>query len=567
MALLKKRGCAGCQPAGEPLAGEGKASPDPLFFPKRHASYAGILIAFLAVTFVAGGHIDFSFLDAAKDFPGGFVWFVDQFMPNAKAFDQMGKIASALAMTILDAIAAGTLAAVIAFILAVIASRVSGVGGPVQMVIRAFATVLRNIPTVAWGFILLFSFKQAEFTGFLALFFKSLGFLTRAFIETIDEADAGSIEALKATGASKLQIIVHGVFPLSLTQVVSWVLYMIETNFRDATLVGMLTGTGIGFVFNWYYRTFKYPTAGLVIICIAVAVIVVEAVSNYVRRRIGAPDGHSGEMRASHGKIKVRVRTTSGTVLAVLVAFLAIATTYTMVNMGYGSADTIQAASDLVEYFKLMFLSPYLSNYTWADMFEGLAVALCIAVLATAGGALIALVLSLLAASNLSNKLVSNIIKTVMAIIRSVPTIIWVLVFTVAIGLGSEAAVIGMMFHTVSFLTKAFSEAFEEVDQGSLEALKATGATWWQQIARGVFPDKLNEILSWIFIRFENNFVGAVTVGAIAGSGGIGYYLYIVANYMFNWHEMGLIIYLCLAVSVTLEIIATQLRKRFIVHR
>ena len=135
------------------------------------------------------------------------------------------------------------------------------------------------------------------------------------------------------------------------------------------------------------------------------------------------------------------------------------------------------------------------------------------------------------------------------------------------IGLGSEAAVIGMMFHTVSFLTKAFSEAFEEVDQGSLEALKATGATWWQQIARGVFPDKLNEILSWIFIRFENNFVGAVTVGAIAGSGGIGYYLYIVANYMFNWHEMGLIIYLCLAVSVTLEIIATQLRKRFIVHR
>ena len=72
MTLLKKRGCAGCQPAGEPLAGEGKASPDPLFFPKRHASYVGILIAFLAVTFVAGGHIDFSFLDAAKDFPGGF---------------------------------------------------------------------------------------------------------------------------------------------------------------------------------------------------------------------------------------------------------------------------------------------------------------------------------------------------------------------------------------------------------------------------------------------------------------------------------------------------------------
>jgi phosphonate transport system permease protein len=178
---------------------------------------------------------------------------------------------------------------------------------------------------------------------------------------------------------------------------------------------------------------------------------------------------------------------------------------------------------------------------------------------------LIALVLGFLAASNVSSVKVSNVIKSLMALIRSVPTIIWVLVFTVAIGLGAEAAVVGMMFHTVSFLTKAFSEAFEETDAGVIEALKATGATKIQIIARGIIPEKLNTILSWTFIRFENNFVGAVTVGAIAGSGGIGYQLYMVANYMFDWHEMGLIIYMCLAVSVVLEIIATYLRKRYIV--
>ncbi|MDD6768355.1 MAG: ABC transporter permease, partial [Coriobacteriaceae bacterium] len=72
---------------------------------------------------------------------------------------------------------------------------------------------------------------------------------------------------------------------------------------------------------------------------------------------------------------------------------------------------------------------------------------------------------------------------------------------------------------------------------------------------------------SWTFIRFENNFVGAVTVGAIAGSGGIGYQLYMIANYMFDWHEVGLIIYICLVVSIILELISSRLRKRFIVHR
>ena len=71
-----------------------------------------------------------------------------------------------------------------------------------------------------------------------------------------------------------------------ITSVVSWVLYMIETNIRDATLVGILTGTGIGFVFDVYYKSFRYDVAGLVLLCIILVVIACELVSNFVRRRI-----------------------------------------------------------------------------------------------------------------------------------------------------------------------------------------------------------------------------------------------------------------------------------------
>ncbi len=74
--------------------------------------------------------------------------------------------------------------------------------------------------------------------------------------------------------------------PLSITSVVSWTLYMVETNIRDATLVGILTGTGIGFVFDLFYKSFRYDVAGLVIVLIVVVVICCEACSNYVRRRI-----------------------------------------------------------------------------------------------------------------------------------------------------------------------------------------------------------------------------------------------------------------------------------------
>ncbi len=61
---------------------------------------------------------------------------------------------------------------------------------------------------------------------------------------------------------------------------------MIETNIRSATLIGILTGTGIGFVFDLYYKSVDYNTASLVVIAIAVSILMLEAVSNYIRRVI-----------------------------------------------------------------------------------------------------------------------------------------------------------------------------------------------------------------------------------------------------------------------------------------
>ena len=62
------------------------------------------------------------------------------------------------------------------------------------------------------------------------------------------------------------------------------------------------------------------------------------------------------------------------------------------------------------------------------------------------------------------------------------------------------------------------------------------------------------------------NFVNAVAVGAVAGAGGIGYQLFLAGSFYYNIHEVGLIVYLCLAVAVVLEVAATQLRKRYIVQ-
>jgi phosphonate transport system permease protein len=134
--------------------------------------------------------------------------------------------------------------------------------------------------------VLMLAFSQSPMTGYLALFCGSLGFLTRAFIETIDEVSSYAVEALVATGAGYWPVIFQAVVPSSIPLIISWLLYMVETNIRDATLVGMLTGTGIGFSFDLYYKSLNYHAASLVVILIVITVIAIEFMSNTIRRVI-----------------------------------------------------------------------------------------------------------------------------------------------------------------------------------------------------------------------------------------------------------------------------------------
>lgn len=257
-----------------------------LFFRRRTLFVAALGVGFVTINALSGAFVDFDFLSAGIEMPMALGWMAVNFLPSVESLDKLPQILPALGQTVLASIASSTLAALFAYLSAVVGSRTVGAGPVAAAIVRGIASLFRNIPVVAWAFILLFSFHQSEFTGFLALFLGSYGYLTRCFLESVEEVSEGAIEAVRSTGASHVQLIANAVIPLSITSVVSWTLYMVETNIRGATLVGILTGTGIGFVFNLFYKSFRYDVAGLVILLIVVAVIACEALSNYVRRRI-----------------------------------------------------------------------------------------------------------------------------------------------------------------------------------------------------------------------------------------------------------------------------------------
>lgn len=262
-----------------------RAGRDLGWFRRRQLKTIALVVVTVAVFQLSSVVCDFSLTYALGSVPAAFLWLFQNFFPTAESFSYLPMIVEQTASTALDSVAATMIAAVASIVFAVLGSSTIGVGlAPARGLIRAVASVFRNIPMIAWALLLLLSFKQNEFTGFLALFLTTYGQLLRFFLDTFDEIPAGPIEALRSCGASYWQIVFQAGLPLAVADLMSWMLYMVETNIRSATLIGLLTGTGIGFVFNLFYTSFRYDTAGLVIIVTIVAVLVIEAVSNAARR-------------------------------------------------------------------------------------------------------------------------------------------------------------------------------------------------------------------------------------------------------------------------------------------
>ncbi len=132
--------------------------------------------------------------------------------------------------------------------------------------------------------------------GALAIGVHSAGTLGKLTAEAIEGIDAGPVEAARATGARGLQVQRWGVAPQVLPELIGFWLYRFEINIRAGAVLGVVGAGGIGFLLDQTIKFGRFPQAGMAIIVVVVATILVDAVSGTVRRRViegsgGAPEG------------------------------------------------------------------------------------------------------------------------------------------------------------------------------------------------------------------------------------------------------------------------------------
>lgn len=195
-------------------------------------------------------------------------------------------ILAGIGVTFAMAVASATVAAVLAFLVALFASERVSPFPRLAPLVRGAATFVRNIPALVWAFILFSSLGIGTGVGFVALTLSSLAFLVRAFAETMEDLSQDGLESLLAIGATFPQRVAHGILPSCLGGFVSWYLYSLEVNIRASAVVGMVGGGGIGLVLFSYIKAFNYHVAFFIILFIAALVIAVDWMTGRLRKEL-----------------------------------------------------------------------------------------------------------------------------------------------------------------------------------------------------------------------------------------------------------------------------------------
>ncbi|UYG00192.1 phosphonate ABC transporter, permease protein PhnE [Halomonas sp. GD1P12] len=193
------------------------------------------------------------------------------------------------------------------------------------------------------------------------------------------------------------------------------------------------------------------------------------------------------------------------------------------------------------------------------SMFE----TLNIAIVGVTFGVILSVPFALLAARNTSPfPWVRSVARLVIATMRTIPDLIWALIFVVAVGLGPMAGVLAIIMDTIGFAARFFSERIEEVHPGPSEALSATGAGKLSVIGGAILPETLASMTATSLYSVEKALRSAVTLGLV-GAGGIGVEL-AASMRLFNYDRALAIILLILVVVIGFEQLSSQIRKRVI---
>jgi phosphonate transport system permease protein len=185
---------------------------------------------------------------------------------------------------------------------------------------------------------------------------------------------------------------------------------------------------------------------------------------------------------------------------------------------------------------------------------------IAIAVLGTLFGAILAIPFAFLASFNIMPKPIAYAVRILILMIRTIPSIVWALMWIRVTGPGAACGVITQSVCSIGMISKMYITAIEDLDTHILESLDAMGCTAFQKIRYGVIPQLTASFISTTIYRFDINLKDATTLG-IVGAGGIGASLVQCLNSR-RWAMVGSFVWGLMVLVLIIELISTRIRRK-----
>lgn len=184
---------------------------------------------------------------------------------------------------------------------------------------------------------------------------------------------------------------------------------------------------------------------------------------------------------------------------------------------------------------------------------------LLMAYLATVLGTTIGGFLSFFAARNLARHyMIYWAMRRVLEIARTVPDIVWALLFVIAFGIGPMAGILAITMHTIGAQGKLFAEVNENISPLPIDGIRSAGGTWFQEIRFAVLPQVMPNYLSYTFWRLELNVRSATIVGFV-GAGGIGHDLFTSIQLLY-FSDAGAILLIIVVTIMLIDMLSEKFR-------
>jgi phosphonate transport system permease protein len=443
---------------------------------------------------------------------------------------------------------------------------------------RALLGFLRAVPDLMWGLLFVVAVGLGSVAGTLAVAVSYGGVLGRVYADIFEDVDTGPLEALHATGASRAQVFLRGIWPQAAPSVAAYTLYSFECCVRAASVLGFIGAGGLGYEISLSMKMFSYGQVLTLLLAYFGLGMLTDGVSRFLRRRLHANAPGSVRSSVAGRGTPSLPRGVLGRLSNVRVDVLILAAMiWSFYASGLiGGALTDGAALERMARFVGKLVPPDLSPAFLTSLSGPLLQTIGISVSGTILGIAVGSVLALPATSTLiftdeagRQSPLDRLIRwsaysgsrLVLTVLRSIPELVWVLIAVLAVGLGPFAGTLALGLHTAGVLGKLYSETFEEVPHQPVEALRAAGARTIQLLIWAIWPLARRTLASYTVLRWEMN-LRASTVLGLVGGGGLGQAMYNYVQLGF-YAQVATLILIVYGLVVASDRISSSVRQRF----